>query len=142
MGISKSAKLFAQLPGVVHDFASRSSRVLVLHAGAVRGPSGQVVIIAGDSGSGKSTLVAALILAGCDYLGEEMIGVTLPATDSLCYPTPLALDTTGRGLLGLAPSSSPYTNPQELRSNVKLINGQVGPISQIIFPAYTPDAKK
>ena len=83
--------LFAQLPGVLNDFAARSHTLAVLHAGAVRTPTGRLVVISGDSASGKSTLVGALVQQGCAYLGDEMIGVRSNPNETLPYPKPLEL---------------------------------------------------
>jgi hypothetical protein len=53
-----------------------------LHAGAVTGPKGAVVV-RGDSGAGKSTLVAAAHAAGLDVLGDESLLVSRADPDDL-----------------------------------------------------------
>lgn len=45
---------------------------LLLHAGAVCGPGGEVAVICGPSGSGKSTLTARLVESGLTYLTDEV----------------------------------------------------------------------
>ncbi len=130
---------FAQLPGVVHDFAARSDSSIVLHAGAVRTPDGRVIVLPGASEHGKSTLVAALVQAGCDYLGEEMTGVRAGTLDARCYPTPLALDDVSRAVLGLSGSSSPHTDPRTLRAGVRCLSGDVGPVVEVVLPVFAPD---
>jgi len=127
---------FAQLPGVVHDFAARSDSSLVLHAGAVRTPDGRVVLLPAASEHGKSTLVAALVQAGCDYLGDEMIGVRAGSLAAISCPTPLALDDVSRSVLGLATPSSRHTDPRALRPDVRCLRGEVGPVSEIVVPAF------
>lgn len=112
----------------------------VLHAGAVLTPDRRVVLLTGASERGKSTLVAALVQRGCDYLGEEMTGVRSGTLNTLCYPTPLALDAASRELLGLEPSGSPHTHPGELNSDVKFLSGEVEPVSEIVLPVFEPGA--
>ncbi len=53
-----------------------------LHAGAVAGPKGAVVV-RGGSGAGKSTLVAAAFAAGLDVLGDESLFVSRADPDYL-----------------------------------------------------------
>jgi hypothetical protein len=53
-----------------------------LHAGAVRGTKGAVVV-RGDAGAGKSTLVAAAHLAGLEVLGDESLLVSRADPDEL-----------------------------------------------------------
>lgn len=132
---------FTQLPGVVHDFAARSDASIVFHAGAVRTPDGRILLLSGPSESGKSTLVAALAQAGCDYMCEEMTGVRHGTLHALCYPTPLALDETSRSVLELGSSPSPHAHPRELRSGIRTLRGEVGPVAAVILPVFAPGAK-
>ena len=60
----------------------------VLHAGAVE-LNERAIIIAGDSGFGKSTLVAGLVLQGCPYIADDLIG--LNRDDAKVRPFPVAL---------------------------------------------------
>jgi hypothetical protein len=55
---------------------------MVVHAGAVVGPAGAVVI-RGASGAGKSTLVAAAYCAGFGVLGDESILVARDDRDEI-----------------------------------------------------------
>lgn len=50
--------------------------VLALHAAAVAGPDG-AVLIAGDSGAGKSTLLAAVLKRGWKFLADDITAVDL-----------------------------------------------------------------
>jgi hypothetical protein len=132
---------FAQLPGVLHDFAARSHAVAVLHAASVRDPDMRVMLLAGASGNGKSTLAAAMVQAGCDFIGDEMTGVRSDASTALCFPTPLALDSGARRLLGLAKTGTPYTKPSEIRTSVELVSGEAGPIGPVFLPVFEEGAK-
>lgn len=44
-------------------------------AGRPPPPDGTLIALAGSPDDGKSTLVGALIQAGCDYLGDESLGL-------------------------------------------------------------------
>lgn len=69
----------------------RTDDALLIHAGAVAGRRGAVVLPA-PSGSGKSTVVAALVRSGMGYLTDEAAAID-PATSALHpYPKPLSLD--------------------------------------------------
>jgi hypothetical protein len=70
--------------------AVRLRRRLLLHAGAVASTSGAVVF-PGESGSGKSTLVAALCLAGFDYLSDELAVVDCGSLAVLPFLKPICL---------------------------------------------------
>lgn len=67
---SSRENFFGQLVGMLNHFAVRSNTLAMLHAGAVRTPAGNVLVISGEAESGKSTLVAALVQRGCDYLAQ------------------------------------------------------------------------
>ena len=54
----------------------------VLHAGAVAGPAGAVVI-RGGAGAGKSTMVAAALQSGLQVLGDETVLVSRSDPDDL-----------------------------------------------------------
>jgi hypothetical protein len=67
----------------------RSSDYLLIHAGAVRTPTGDGVLMPAQSGSGKTTLVTALIRAGFDYLSDE--GGAIDPVTRMLYPYRKAL---------------------------------------------------
>lgn len=128
--------LYAQLPGVVNEYAARTHSCAVLHAGAVRTPAGKIVVIPGVIDAGKSTLVAALVQAGCDYLGDESIGLRTHTLEAVGYPKPLTLDAGSRQVLGLPSSSEPHLAVDELRTDVNRLWGPVGTIDHIVLPTY------
>jgi hypothetical protein len=84
------------------------TRLQVLHAGAVVGPRGAVVL-RGGSGAGKSTLVAALWRAGLGVLADESLLVAPEDPDDLSAAVrDLTLLPDSASLLDLAP---PLTEP-------------------------------
>lgn len=50
-------------------------RTVVLRAGAVRSPAGDIWLLPGGDDVGVPTLISALVEAGCDDLGREVVGV-------------------------------------------------------------------
>ena len=68
---------------------------------AVVAAAALVLLLPGHMNAGKSTLTAALIQAGCDYLGDESIGIRHNTLAAVAYPKPLSLDATSREFLGL-----------------------------------------
>jgi len=67
----------------------RSGDYLLIHAGAVRTPSGDGVLMPAQSGSGKTTMVTGLIRAGFDYLSDE--GGAIDPVTRMLYPFQKAL---------------------------------------------------
>ena len=129
-----------QLPGVINEFAARSHSCVVLHAGAVRSPIGQVVVLAASSNAGKSTLTAALVQAGWDYLGDEAIGIRSGTLAAVSYPKRIALAAASRAVLGLPLSSAPDAAVRELRADAVRLSGDVGPIAHVVLPEYRKGA--
>ena len=62
----------------------------VLHAGAVR-VDDRAILIAGDSGFGKSTLIAGLVLSGCPYIADDLIGLNRREAKVRSFPVALSL---------------------------------------------------
>jgi hypothetical protein len=132
---SRSA-FFAQLPGVVNEYAARSNGTLVFHAGALRTPDGRIVLVPGHIDAGKSTVVAGMVRLGCDYLGDESIGVRGGSLHAIGYPKPFTLDPTSRAVLSLPPSDEPHLSVDEVRAGTARLAGDVGPIDLILLPEY------
>lgn len=131
-----------QLPGVVNDFASHDQSMLVLHAGAVRTPDGRLLVLPGVPEAGKSTLTAALVQAGCDYLGDELIGVRADTLQAVGNPGALVLDDTSRHVLGLhdTDTSNPHVEVATLRPDARSLTGDAGPVSEVILPTFDESA--
>jgi hypothetical protein len=125
---------------------------LLLHAGAVA-YQGRGIILPAVSGSGKSSLTMGLLLAGGDYLSDEL-AVIDPATGWLsAFPKPFSVkniaifdmlrdqpwfgpdEATIRLIREEAPDYQPvwYLHPETLRPGC--ISGPV-PLDTIIFPRY------
>lgn len=134
------ASLFLQLPGVINDFAARETSMLVLHAGGVRAPSGRVLVLAGVSEAGKSTLTGALVQRGCDYLGDELVGVRDGSLKAIGHPRSLVLDHESREVLGLTgiDDADPHVRVGVLNPRSKRIEGDAGRVAQIILPTFNP----
>lgn len=131
--------LLLRLVSVTNEYAVRSHGCLGLHAAALRSPTGSIILLPGPSGAGKSTLAAALVAAGWDYLGDEVIGIDARGR-ALGYPKRLALDPAGRALLGLSASPDGNADPAEIRPRAQRLGGVVGRISGVVFPTYEPGA--
>ncbi len=99
----RRANFFAQVIDVLNEYAARSHASLVLHAGGVRTPDGRIVVISGPIDAGKTTLIGALIQAGCDYLGDESIGIRSGSLHAIPYPKRMTMDGSTRAFLGLPP---------------------------------------
>lgn len=78
--------------------AAAGTRRLLLHAGAVAGGQG-AVLVPGPSGSGKSTLVGALVMGGYGYLSDELAALGAGGR-VLPFPRGLGLDIQARRMLG------------------------------------------
>ena len=91
-----------------------------LHAGAVAGPKGAVVV-RGGSGAGKSTLVAAAHAAGLDVLGDESLLVSRADPDALASSVrELTLLEDSTALLGLETRTEPAFSGGEKKRRVDL----------------------
>jgi hypothetical protein len=94
-----------------------------LHAGAVSGPKG-VVVVRGGSGAGKSTLVAAAHAAGLEVLGDESILALRGDSDTLAASVrELTLREDSAALLGIYASTSPAFSGGEEKRRVELFEG-------------------
>lgn len=90
----------------------------LLHAGAVVGPAGAVVL-RGGAGAGKSTLVAACRAAGLGFLGDESLLVEREAPDRLeATLRDLVLTPESARLLGLEEESVPAFSGGERKRRV------------------------
>lgn len=139
-----------ELPTLLNQYAVWSHDCVTLHAGAVRSPDGEIVLIAGESGSGKSTLTATFVKHGYDYLGDEAIGIRLGTLVAVGYPKPLSIRQSSRGVLGLGDErtdgggrrwgSTTNVNPVVLRADVHSLSGEVGSISRVLLPTFVDGA--
>ena len=93
-----------------------------LHAGAVAGPKGAVVV-RGASGAGKSTLVAAADAAGLTVLGDESLLVARGDSDALAASVrELTLRADSAALLGILARTSPAFSGGEEKRRVDLFD--------------------
>ncbi len=90
----------------LNRLAATTPHRVTIHAGAVAGPYGAVVL-PGPPGAGKSTMTAALVRAGCDYLSDELAALDLDGRGVHPFPRPLALHPTSVALLAAGPGGPP-----------------------------------
>lgn len=156
-----------QIVTLLNLYATSSPTCLALHAGGVRTPDGRIILLPAESGSGKSTLTAALVAAGCDLLGDEIVGLDTTTGQAVAYPRRIALGEQSRVALGLddrhgdrrgsgdtsdaggpegpdgddgtAVSGERDVDPGEIRADVVRLAGRVGPVDAIVSPAYSTD---
>lgn len=134
--------LLHQVTMAMNEYAVKSTDCVTLHAGGVRSPSGEVVVLPAPSGSGKSTLTAALITAGWDYLSDEAIGIRVGSCVAVGYPKPLALSPGSQVSVGLEPSTFEDVTPVELRTDVELLDGNVGVVDRVVLPTFVAGAER
>jgi len=130
-----------QLTSVVNEYAVWTHSCAAFHAGAVRSPDGELVLLPAPSGNGKSTLTGAFVAAGWDYLGDEAIGVRPDSLVAVGYPKRLAIDASSRAVLNLPESDSADLDPAEISADVTRLDGDVGPISRVVLPTYQEGAE-
>lgn len=130
-----AGQLLAGVVGEMNQVAAASSSLLALHAGAVRSPSGAVVLLPAPSESGKSTLTANLLRAGWDYLGDEAIGVRPGTLVAVPYPKPLSLRPVSREALGLGGSANPVP-VEQVEPGARVLTGDAGPVSAVVVPRF------
>lgn len=108
----------------LNAIATASAAHLVVHAGAVVGPSGGAVLLPGRSGAGKSTITAACVTAGLAYLSDELAALDPTTGRIVPYPRPLALE--GERLVASsALGGGPVAEPT--------------PPAALVFPRYERD---
>lgn len=123
-------------------FAMERERVLI-HAGAVTGPGGAIILPAG-TGSGKSTLVAALVSDGFGYLSDEAAAIGPGPCVVNPLPLPLHLKDSKRLFPDLAPAdrderfvnSSWRLDPERLRPGCL---ADASEARLVVFPSFEPD---
>ncbi len=126
----------------VHTEALRQTGdFLLVHAGAVRTPSGKGMLLPAEAGSGKSTLTLGLVRAGFGYLSDEA-AVIDPVTRML-HPFPKAI-TLKSGSFGLFPEHARQKNnpavwaerhilPEDIRPNAV---ARECPIGFVVSPRF------
>jgi hypothetical protein len=137
-----SAKaLLDGLPTALNLVAAATTSCIALHAACVRAPGGDVVVLPAPSGGGKTTLAGALVRLGWDYATDEAVGIRPDSLVAVAYPKPLVLDASSREVLRLPPTIAANTLPTELRADVVVAHGDVGPIDRVVLPRYEPGAR-
>ena len=129
-----------QLPGVLNDFIVRTGDLCILHAGVVRTPTGTLCALAGTPDAGKSTLTAALVQAGCDYAGDELLGVRTSSLATVAAPQWPSLDVTSRTVLALdiPERTGPHVAVTDLRDDAVVLGGDLPALDRIVLARYDP----
>ncbi len=131
--------LRAQLAGVLADFVNRTGDMLILHAGMVRTPDGGIIGLPGVAEAGKSTLTSALVRAGCDFIGDELVGIRAGSLTTVAVPFDPALDENSREVLGLGVTwDGPYVRLDQLRNDAERLSGDVAPIDRMVVARFDP----
>jgi len=127
-----------------------TSPAAALHAGAVSGPHGAVLLPA-PAGSGKTTLTAGLVAAGWDYLSDELALVEPETAAVRPFARPLCLARDAVELFaGLGDRLTPkldsrrcdklQVRPEDLRPGARRLPGQACPVRAVVLPLYEPAA--
>jgi hypothetical protein len=138
----RESALYAQLPGILNEYASMSDELLALHAGAVITPDGTAAVMPGRSGAGKSTITAALLQLGCAYLTDEVAGLLpgRPCPALRSFPKPLTLDAPSCSVLGLdGHDRRPHVSPGTIRPGVHIRSSVDEPSLRFVVPDFRPD---
>ncbi len=132
-----AADAFAAFELVLAERFLQGAGALRLHAGAVSGPEG-AVLVSGPGGSGKSTLTAGLALRGWPVFGDDV--VLLDDTGEVApFKRLLKVVDPAPSILGLPPPASPLRavlpgvglyHPAELGSTW----ADPAPVTAVVFP--------
>lgn len=122
---------------VLNTYAEWSTGCVALHSGAVRSPTGEILMVLGPSGSGKSTLTGAFVAAGWDYLGDEIIGVRPRSLTIVGYPRRLSLDEASSVILGLSGYESSEVLAGDISASCVCLEGDVGALGGVLVPSRT-----
>ena len=136
-----TAEALDALPPLLRSIATHAHDCLVLRSGCVRSPAGEVVLLPGPPGSGATTLAAALVRLGWDYASDAIVGLQSGPPVALAYPAPLALSNESRRILRLDPSPSSATKVTDVRADVTILFGPVGPVERVIIAFFQPGAR-
>lgn len=117
----------------------------VLHAGAVAGREGAIVL-SGSSGSGKTTLVASLVAAGYSYMSDDHVPIAVKGDAAFAFPTLLGLKVGSVALPELASLIETSRAPgRGLRDGVTFLRmpfhgstERAVPISAVVLPRFDP----
>jgi hypothetical protein len=128
---------------------ARTDDRVLLHASAVAGPTGALILPA-VSNSGKSTLATALVRAGLRYITDEAVAIDPASSLVHPYPKPIGLDP---GSFPLFPELAPpddglmaLVRPHKWWLDPRVVSphGSDGvvlhpvPVAAVVFPTYDP----
>lgn len=130
------AELAERLVTVVNDFVARTTTEAVLHAAALRSPSGGTVVFPAAPGNGKSTLAAALVQRGWAYAGDE--SATIRGDDLAVVPCakPILLDASSCVALGLPTDLAGDVPLTRITPDPDVIREPVAAPVALVLPRY------
>ena len=111
-------RVASRLLAAVERGALGATPALAVHAAAIAGPGG-CIVLPGRSGVGKSTLAAAAMQEGLSLVSDEAACFIDPFGSLLPHPRPVALSLASRRLLGVA-------TPDDVDEEVGLPGDQFG----------------
>jgi len=114
----------------------------VMHAGAVAGDDGCLVITA-TSGSGKSTLIASLVATGLSYLSDDQVPIHISGLAAFPFPTALGLKPGSLSLPNLRPLIDRAAPDDRSRPGVTFLHmpalhrdHAAVPVRAVVLPAF------
>ncbi len=135
------AEMRTKLVTIVNDFVARTATDLVLHAGSLIAPSGEVGVFPAPPGNGKSTLCGALTQRGWTYLGDESTTIRHEDRAVVPYAKPLTLSASGCRALGVVPGKPTRGEDEDvaldrLGTNVMVQYDPTVPLGHVVLPHY------
>ena len=121
----------------------------VFHAGAVQ-VKDRAILIAGDTGSGKSTLIAGLVLSGCPYITDDLVGLDRHSTRVRPFHVAISLKPGSYSILrdliaeqgDLQVSEPDHFGLRYLNATPRASATSERAVSHLIFPKYQAESAK
>lgn len=117
----------------------RAPVLAFLHAACLQW-HGSGLLLAAESWSGKTSLAAALVLAGAEYLGDELAAVVANTWQLCALPSCMSVKPSGHAWMEQL-TGQLHTGPADAFWNLDVANfgfctEQAGPPTVLVFPRY------